>query len=69
MSLIGVMATDDDEPLASFVDMPTALAWGLQQFKGKPFVVRVPTPEEIDLPEFSRCSLSAKRMTPGDKPA
>ena len=41
MSLIAVLAPDTDEPLAAFEDMPTALAWGLQQFKGQPFVVRV----------------------------
>ena len=45
MKLIGVLAAGDDRPLASFDDMPTALAWGLQQFKGKPFVVRLITEE------------------------
>ena len=45
MKLIGVLAAGDDRPLASFDDMPTALAWGLQQFKGKPFVVRILTAE------------------------
>ena len=36
-----VLAPDTDLPLARFIDLPTALAWGYQQFKSRPFVVRV----------------------------
>ena len=38
---IAVIPENGTEPVACFEDMDTALAWGLQQFKGKPFIVRV----------------------------
>lgn len=43
---IAVIPEGGTEPAASFEDMQTALAWGLQQYKGKAFVVRVFTGEE-----------------------
>lgn len=38
---VAVIPADGTEPIASFPDMATAMAWGLQQYKGQPFVVRV----------------------------
>lgn len=38
---VAVIPENGTEPVATFDDMDTALAWGLQQYKGKPFIVRV----------------------------
>lgn len=38
---VAVIPADGTEPVATFPDMATAMAWGLQQYKGHPFVVRV----------------------------
>lgn len=60
---IAVIPEDGTEPLASFDDMDTALAWGLQQFKGKPFIVRVFTDDDgLEAP-----SPPARRRKPAAK--
>ncbi|MDX2024463.1 MAG: hypothetical protein SF187_29745 [Deltaproteobacteria bacterium] len=40
---VAVLPADGTDPVATFPDMETAMAWGLQQYKGAPFVVRVYT--------------------------
>ena len=63
---IAVLPENGTEPAACFEDMDTALAWGLQQFKGKPFIVRVFTGDdsvqEVEAPPPSRRKPAAKAV-------
>ena len=59
---VAVIPENGTEPVATFDDMDTALAWGLQQYKGKPFIVRVFTDDASE-------SAPVAAQTPNRKPA
>ena len=58
---VAVIPADGTEPVASFPDMETAMAWGLQQYKGSPFIVRVYTDEQATATETARPTPARRR--------
>ncbi|MCG5055571.1 MAG: hypothetical protein KA712_21650 [Myxococcales bacterium] len=63
---VAVIPAGGTEPVARFDDMDTALAWGLQRYKGKPFVVRVFTEDDAP-PAEPESAPVAKRRRPATK--
>jgi hypothetical protein len=64
---VAVIPADGTEPIASFPDMATAMAWGLQQYKGQPFVVRV-FAEDAEAGDIA-ASVLPKENSPRRRPA
>lgn len=66
---VAVIPQDGTEPIASFPDMETALAWGLQQYKGQPFVVRVFAQDAEAGAEAKGAEVTTQRRRPAAKAA